>query len=302
MRYNEAMDIVTLTLNPCLDRTLWVGEFGGPARREEWQTGGKGVNVARVLAALGVRSLAVCPLGGAAGDKFLSLARGEGVEVLPVPVKPETRVIDTRVRERDFEQRVDYRAGSELSDAELDELEGRLFSVLPGARALVVAGSASCGRAAGRVPGILRRAREMGVQTALDSNGPALLEGVRGLPDLLKPNEGELVSLVGSPEPDAAEELIKSGVGAVLLSMGARGCCLIREGVQKYCPAPRIEAVNPVGSGDSFLAGFLYAAFKGYSDERSMMIACAAGAANAGAFPAARVSRSDIEMVLGQSI
>jgi len=296
------MDIVTLTLNPCLDLTLWVGAFGGPVRREHWQTGGKGVNVARVLKALGVRSLAVCPLGGAQGDRFLSLARDEGIDVLPVPVKAETRAIDTWVRESDFRQRVDYRAGSELADAELDELENRLFSVLPGAKALVVAGSASCGRAAGRVSRILRRAREMGVKTVLDSNGPALTGGVKGLPDLLKPNEKELFSLVGSAEPDAAEALLHSGVGAVLLSMGARGCCLIREGVQKYCPAPRVEAVNPVGSGDSFLAGYLYAALRGYYDELSMMIACAAGAANARVFPAARIKREDIEMVLGQSI
>ena len=50
------MDVITLTLNPCLDRTLWVEDFGLPVKREEWQTGGKGVNVARVLAALGVAS------------------------------------------------------------------------------------------------------------------------------------------------------------------------------------------------------------------------------------------------------
>jgi sugar/nucleoside kinase (ribokinase family) len=118
----------------------------------------------------------------------------------------------------------------------------------------------------------------------------------------LKPNEKELISLVGSAEPGAAEELLKLGVGQVLLSMGARGCCLIREGVQKYCPAPKIEAVNPVGSGDSFLAGYLYAALRGYSDELSMMIASAAGAANARVFPAALISRSDIEMILGRSI
>ena len=69
MRYNEGMDVVTLTLNPCLDRTLWVGDFGMPPSREEWQTGGKGVNVARVLAALGCEAAAVSPMGGEAGAR-----------------------------------------------------------------------------------------------------------------------------------------------------------------------------------------------------------------------------------------
>ena len=67
MRYNGNMEVCTLTLNPCLDRTLWVEDFGLPPTREEWQTGGKGVNVARVLAALGVEAHAVCPLGGETG-------------------------------------------------------------------------------------------------------------------------------------------------------------------------------------------------------------------------------------------
>ena len=105
------MDVITLTLNPCLDRTLWVEEFGLPPTHEEWQTGGKGVNVARVLAALGVKARAVCPLGGETGARFLELAKEEGIDVLPVDVPAPTRVIDTWAREGDFAQKVDYRAG-----------------------------------------------------------------------------------------------------------------------------------------------------------------------------------------------
>ena len=82
MRYNGSMEVCTLTLNPCLDRTLWVEDFGLPPTREEWQTGGKGVNVARVLVALGVEARAVCPLGGETGARFIELAKEEGVDVL----------------------------------------------------------------------------------------------------------------------------------------------------------------------------------------------------------------------------
>src|SRR5699024_4143376 len=122
----------TLTLNPCLDRTLWVGDFGMPPSREEWQTGGKGVNVARVLAALGCEAAAVCPVGGETGAQFLELAKAEGVRALPVEVDAPTRVIDTWAREGDFAQRVDYRAGSPLSEAELDRVEAALWEALAG--------------------------------------------------------------------------------------------------------------------------------------------------------------------------
>ena len=310
------MDVVTLTLNPCLDRTLWVGEFGEPPAREEVQTGGKGVNVARVLSALGAQALAVCPLGGETGKQFLRLARDEGVRVLGVEAGVPTRVIDTWARERDFAQKVDYRAGEALDEAALDRVEAALFDALRGARVLAVCGSAR-GRAALRVAGILRRAREMGVRTVLDANGDALLEGVRGCPDLLKPNERELESLTGSSDPASAWALIERGVGRVLVSMGARGCCMVGgeaacppeilplthlARAEVYAPAPRVACVNPVGSGDSFLAGYLYAALRGLSDERALRLACAAGAANAAAFPAARIVWTDILPLLGGAL
>lgn len=302
MRYNEGMDIVTLTLNPCLDHTIWVEEFDAPAIGEEWQTGGKGINVARVLSNLGVSTLAVCPLGGNAGRRFSALAQTEGISLVSVPVACETRTILTWARKCDFAQRVDYSRGGVLSEEELDQLEATLFSVLPGAKALVVSGSASCEASAKRIPGILARAKALGIKTAIDSNGEALHLGAKAMPDLIKPNEAELASLTGSTEPDAAEALLNIGVGCVLLSMGAVGCCLIRDGRQSYCPAPKIDAINPVGSGDSFLAGYLYAALKGYADEFALMLACAAGAANARAFPAARIGRTEIEALLGISI
>lgn len=313
MRYNGSMEVCTLTLNPCLDRTLWVEEFGLPAKREEWQTGGKGVNVARVLAALGVEARAICPLGGETGARFLELAKAEGIDVLPVNVPAPTRMIDTWAREGDFAQRVDYRAGEPLTEEDMDHLEEALFSALPGARVLAVCGSAPGAAAAGRVAGILRRAKKMGVATVLDSNGAALLQGVEGLPDLLKPNERELEALTGSAEPSSAWKLVERGVGRVLVSLGERGCCLVGADAlgpaellpltlgaraELYAPAPRVETINPVGSGDSFLAAYLYAALRGWPDERALSLANAAGAANAQMFPAARVGWKEIEPLL----
>lgn len=309
MRYNGNMEVCTLTLNPCLDRTLWVEEFGLPAKREEWQTGGKGVNVARVLAALGVEARAVCPLGGETGARFTELAKQEGIDVLPVNVPAPTRVIDTWARAGDFAQQVDYRAGEPLTEKDLDHLEDKLFSALPGARVLAVCGSAPGGAAAGRVAGILRRAKALGLASVLDSNGAALLEGVRGCPDLLKPNEQELAALAGASDPAAAWKLIDGGVGRVLMSLGAQGCCLVGADAggpaallpltlgaraEIYAPAPKVQTVNPVGSGDSLLAGYLYAALRGLPDAEALQFANAAGAANAAMFPAARVGWAEI--------
>ena len=299
------MQAVTLTLNPCIDRTFWVKEFGQEPFRREKQSGGKGLNVARVLSALGVDCAAVFPMGGETGEELMQLVAEEGIRAVPCRMQAATRIIDTWVREGDLEQKVDYDRGGPLTEEELDALEETLFSVLPGARVLAICGSGSCEAAARRVPGIIRRAKEMGVAVLLDSNGPALIEGVQALPDIVKPNQKELESLVGrevkpGEEPDAALELVAKGIGGVLVSLGADGCAYVREDGQYFCPAPKVETVNAVGSGDSFVAGFLYASLMGYPDQTAALtVACAAGAANAAMFPAARVGRKEIAALTG---
>ena len=300
------MQAVTLTLNPCLDRTLWVERFGEGPGTIACQSGGKGINVARVLAALGVDCAAVFPAGGETGARLIERVAAEGITARAVSVAAPTRVIDTWVRRADRAQRVDYVRGEPLSEAELDALEAELFRALgEGARVLAICGSASCEAAARRVPGIIRRAKAMGVAVLLDSNGPALLAGVEALPDLVKPNQKELETLVGrtvvpGEEADAALTLVERGVGGVLVSLGEAGCAYVRADGQYFCPAPKVETVNPVGSGDSFVAGFLYAVLRGYPDSTTALaIACAAGAANAAQFPAAMIGRAEIEALCG---
>ena len=136
---------------------------------------------------------------------------------------------------------------------------------------------------------------------------------MEGCPDLLKPNERELEALTGSADPASAWALIERGVGRVLVSLGERGCCLVGADAggpaellpltlgaraEIYAPAPKGKAVNPVGSGDSFLAAYLYAALRGWPDEQALSLANAAGAANARMFPAARVGWKEIGPLL----
>ncbi len=295
------MSIITLTLNPCIDRTLWVEEHGSTPYLTEQQTGGKGINVARVLGNLGASAIAVCPLGGETGQLFRALAADEGITLAAVETSVPTRVIDTFVRRHDHEQKVDYVRGGEYSEAELDALENALFAHLPGAELLAICGSASCEAAAARVPGIIERAHGMGVKVLLDSNGPALIKGAAACPDLIKPNEDELFSLTGiKDDPSlAAGTLMQQGVGGVLASMGKAGCMWAGQNFEEYCPSPRVATINPVGSGDSFVAGFIYAAMRGCPPQTALSIACAAGAANAAMFPAARITREDVEHLLG---
>lgn len=297
------MKIMTLTLNPCVDRTLWVEDFDQTPVQIDLMSGGKGVNVARVLSALNEDCIAVAPCGGDAGKRFSELALSEGVHLIPVPISGNTRTIDTYVRLSDYKQRVVRGANVELCDNEVQRIRETVLSHLQDCEILAVCGSASCEAGARLIKDALLAARSMGVHTLLDSNGIALLEGVKAIPDVLKLNEKELAQLIeplGDPaHPEAQQLIAERGIGRVIITMGERGCAQYLGEQISFCPAPKVKCINAVGSGDCFTAAWLHAQIRGFSDSGALLLANAAGAANAMQFPAARINLADVENVVG---
>ncbi len=292
--------IVTLTLNPCVDRTVPDGDLSASFD----QTGGKGINVARVLANAGMDVLAVAPVGaGENGRLFAMLAKDEGIPLQSISVAADTRVITTHWNRAANAQTVDYEKGSDLTEAEIALLREELQKSLFGAQLLIVSGSAPGPLTQAFTGEAIAIAKSMGVETLLDSNGPALDMGFAAGPGLVKPNQAECMQLLGRDIPlgeegAAAEELLAAnfarGVHHVVVSLGEKGALWAREGGTIFCPAPKIKCINAVGSGDSFVAGFVYALLSNYSDSGALALACAAGAANAAEFPAARIQLNKI--------
>ena len=151
MRYNGNMEVCTPDAQPlprphAVGRGLWPApDARGMADRRQ------GRQRRRVLSALGVEARAVCPLGGETGARFRELAKKEGVDVLPVDVPAPTRVIDTG-RARRTLPTGGLPPGAPLTEKDLDHLEDKLFSALPGARVLAVCGLRA-GRGGGRARG-----------------------------------------------------------------------------------------------------------------------------------------------------
>ncbi|MFI6455702.1 PfkB family carbohydrate kinase, partial [Streptosporangium amethystogenes] len=117
--------IVTLTLNPSLDRTIEVTALRRGAVIRAAAThldpGGKGVNVSRALLANRVRSCAVVPFGGDEGRRLVSLLCAEGIEMVTVPVAGATRS-NVALAEPDGTVTKVNEPGTALSAAELEAL------------------------------------------------------------------------------------------------------------------------------------------------------------------------------------
>ncbi|MGN8132637.1 1-phosphofructokinase family hexose kinase [Paenarthrobacter sp. 22069] len=308
--------IVTFTANPSLDRTV---ALPGPLERGEVQravsvrqeSGGKGVNVSRALVASGLESLAVLP--GADSDPVLAGLRESAVPFVSLPIDEPLRTnvaltepggVTTKINE----------PGPVLAADQQEALIKLLLESSRGASWVVLAGSLPPGFPVDFYATVARRIREAGNGTtpliAVDSSGAPLAAALTGdgtgtggtstgsgKPDLLKPNAEELAELAAAAgfapatgdelEADpaaasaAAAAVVRSGVGAVLATLGSKGAVLVTADGAWLATHPPVAAVSTVGAGDSALAGYLLAHGRGAAPADCLRQAVAHGAAAA---------------------
>jgi 1-phosphofructokinase len=260
--------IVTLTLNPSLDRAIEVEslERGAVIRAASahLDPGGKGVNVSRALLGNGIGSTAVVPCGGDEGEQLVRLLRAEGVRVHAVPIAGPTRSNIT-IAEPDGTVTKINEPGARLHPEELDALAAAVLEAAGPGDWAVVCGSLPPGVPVDVYARLCRRLDAAGIRVAVDSSGPALVAAVAAGPALVKPNREELAEAAGRPiaslgdAVDAAKELRALGAGEVLASLGADGAVLVEADGVTVGEAPVASRRSSVGAGDALLAGFLAA-------------------------------------------
>lgn len=258
--------ITTVTMNPSFDLTMEVPSIAlGTLTRatgERIEAAGKGVNVACALAAHGVETRAVAPIGPpATARRYRELLDAEGVlEVIPIDGRIRTNV--TIVTPAGVVTKVNG-PGPLYDPAALERVIAAILSVVEGSAWVVLSGSLPPGVPPDAYVGLIRSAQALGCRVALDAAGEALRHGVAAGPDLVKPNRSELSDLSGAPigtldEAEAAARvLLENGVGAVLASLGADGALLVRPGSCLHACVRSVVVESPVGAGDALLAGFL---------------------------------------------
>lgn len=299
--------IITLTVNPSLDRTVELADKlarGGVQRATtaHQESGGKGVNVCRALTASGVASTAVLP--GDPDDPVLAGLHAAGVPFRNVPIGVPLRSNIT-LTEPDGTTTKINEPGPVLGSAELDHLLETVVSECSGAAWLVLAGSLPPGVPTTFYATVIEAVRARYPATppliAVDSSGAPLIDtlAAKVMPDLLKPNAEELAELSGVADGDALEAdsglaaaaataLVGAGVGTVLATLGARGALLVTAGEAWEATHPPVAARSTVGAGDSALAGFLLAHTAGGTPEQNLRQAVAHGSA-AAALPGSTV-------------
>jgi 1-phosphofructokinase family hexose kinase len=303
--------IVTVTLNAAIDKTLAVPNFRlGRRHRAVEQTamaGGKGVNVARALRALGQPVIATGVAGGPTGTRIVEHLTEEGILNDFVRIREESRTSTAVVDPTSGDQTEINEHGPHVSDQELDLFVDKLLYLAKGAAVCVFAGSLPRGVDAGLYGRLIDEMRRLGVTTVLDSEGEPLLVATRRGPDVVSPNELEAEGLVGhefSDEDDrrrALGEMVEMGAREGIITL-ADGClAVLGEGGDRSLYRATLEPLEPVssvGSGDALLAGFVAARYGGHDPEHCLRFAVACGAESTQHFGAGVLEQREVHRLL----
>ncbi len=296
--------IVTVTLNPSLDRTVEVDrlERGAVLRTSGpvLEPGGKGVNVTRALSINGTQSIAVLPVAGAEGTELSSLLDLAGVSARYVPVSGRTRS-NLTVAEPDGTVTKLNEPGSLLSASDLAVLTGVLSGTVSAGDWVVISGSVPPGFTGGQLVELMSSVSALEAHLAVDTSGDALVASLAARPRVIKPNRAELAEVVGRDLDSiadviaAAEEIRAAGVERVLVSLGADGAVMVSGSGVIVGESTVRQPRNTVGAGDCFLAGFLSKFSVDENDEESAMLEALAWGAAAASLPGTSVpGRGDI--------
>ena len=264
----ESFDIVTLTVNPALDKS---SHFKGlvPEQKIRCETprfdaGGGGINVSKAIARLEGISKAIFTSGGATGEKLKELIESEKIPFEAIAIGSWTRESFVAV---DDNTNLQYRFG--FTGAAINESEkAAIIAVIQKltCKYLVISGSLNEGLPTDFYQHIAYLAKQSGSKVIVDTSGEALQKVLETGVYLIKPNVGELAKLIGVERLEmdevvhAAQTLIEKGSAEiVVVSLGPQGAVLVTATQTEFVPAPNVVKKSTVGAGDSMVGAMVWA-------------------------------------------
>ncbi|SIR35900.1 1-phosphofructokinase family hexose kinase [Pseudacidovorax sp. RU35E] len=290
-----AMQLITVTPNPAIDHTVSLDRLEPGAvhraRAEQFEAGGKGIGVAAVAAALGLRTAASGWLGDQNPQRFERAFAERGIADAMVRVPGRTRT-NIKLADAARGDSTDINLAGIAFDTDATAqaeaaLLARLAPLVGEGTWCTLAGSLPPGVGVDSLVRLAEALRARGARLMVDTGGKVLgelLDRLPAAPDFLKPNRAELEELVGQPLPAAADvaraalALRARGVGLVVVSLGGDGAVIAGEGGCWLALPPRVPVATTVGAGDALVAGTLAALVDGqaFPEAGVFGMACAA--------------------------
>jgi 1-phosphofructokinase family hexose kinase len=271
--------LLVATPNLTADRTIRLPELlPGAVLRPEAAVvtaGGKGLNVARVLASLGTPAELVGFMPADDIDVMTRLFSLEPVTLHPIATPGRARVA-TILIEDSRRVTVLNEPGPVISAAAWREYEDHVASTLTGGahRTLVCSGSLPPGAPDDAYGRLCQIAHSVGVYSVVDAARGALAAALAARPDIVTPNLAEAEGILAGREVEAVDDaradvaaraldavraLCTAGARTAVVTAGSAGAAYGDAATVVWLPAVAVEVVSPIGAGDSFVGGFVHA-------------------------------------------
>lgn len=283
--------ILTVTLNPAVDVSYKLDEFSVDAvnRVEDVSktAGGKGLNVARVLHLLEEDVAATGFLGGSLGDFISGQLDLLGIDDFFVNIAGETRNCMAVIHEG--KQTEILESGPTILESEAELFLEKFAQDVQKVKMVTVSGSLPKGLATDFYIKLIEIAHQHYTPILLDTSGTTLTTTLSSdmKPYLIKPNDTEFAGLLGKKsvsESQIIEALVIpqfANIPWIVVTLGADGAIVKHEQTLYRATSTKIEAINPVGSGDSVVAGFAAGMIRDLKDEDLITFGLAMGLLNA---------------------
>ncbi len=282
--------IVTLTVNPAIERTVTVDrlvfEDRGYILSQAEEPGGRGISAARVIHSFGGKVTAVLASGGETGERIEGMLSTSGFRSSVVKIRAQNRTNLTISDRQGLTIKLNE-LGPAVDTGELDGLRQIVERALEKASWLMICGSLPPGVDPAFYARLIETAHGRGVKTLLDTDGEALLHALESKPTVIAPNQQEAERLLNralitrAQSVEALDRLLQMGPESVILSLGSRGA-IGGDGTGRWeAIPPRIEALCPIGAGDALAAAFVWARRKNKTFADALRWGVAAGTASA---------------------
>ena len=258
--------ILTITLNPSVDIAYQLDTFHldtvNRVENVQKTAGGKGLNVTRVLKQIGEDVVATGFIGGEIGSYVKKQLTRNDIKNSFVEIGNETRNCIAVLH--DGKQTEILEQGPTIQEHEALNFIEHLEIILNNVDVVVISGSLPKGLANNYYVKIIELCKKCGVAVVLDCSGKALKNVLESQqkPTVIKPNTEELSQLIGKEVTDDIQELksvlsgqLFQGIDWIVVSLGAKGAFAKHKDKFYRVKIPKIKVVNPVGSGDSTVAG-----------------------------------------------
>lgn len=276
--------VLTITMNPALDVSSKADEVltGQKVRCEkpQYDPGGGGINVARVLARLGIEVDAEYLVGGVTGNFLRNLLEEEDMYDHPIEIKGITRENTSITDKKTGEQYRFVFPGPTIEEEEWQSVLKRVEDEISTYDIVVASGSLPPGVPSDFYSRLGKLVLDENKSYVLDTSGNSLLEGIQSGATFIKPNQEEFEVLVektnSQNHDDLIEKLFSIGVENIIHTKGKDGTYLYNKAGTKEFTLPEIEVNSSIGAGDSFVGGLVAGLVEGKSIEDSICYGIAA--------------------------